>query len=82
MFIKYKRSIHNLNNYLSIVPTDKKTILLTKENGNYQVLEFVDTFTRDKVINSIWEELQKSTEFFDIDDFALMCKEVETYNIG
>ena len=77
MFVKYKNNIHNLNNYFSIVSTDKKTILLTKESGNYQKLEFADTFTRDKVINNIWEELQKSTEFFDI-----MCKEAEVYNIA
>ena len=82
MFIKYNSNIHNLNNYFSIVKTDKTKILLTKESGNYQALDFIDTFTRDKVINNIWDEMQKGTEFLDIDDYALMCKEAEVYNIA
>ena len=82
MFIKYNSNIHNLNNYFSIVKTDKTKILLTKESGNYQALDFIDTFTRDKVINNIWDEIQKGTEFLDIDDYALMCKEAEVYNIA
>lgn len=82
MFIKYNSNIHNLNKYFSIVKTDKTKILLTKESGNYQALDFIDTFTRDKVINNIWDEMQKGTEFLDIDDYALMCKEAEVYNIA
>lgn len=76
MFIRYLGNIHNLNKYYSLVKNiDKSNVIFLKKDAasNYS-LEFKDQETRDFILNEIWLELKKGSQFYDIDEI------IETYN--
>jgi hypothetical protein len=82
MYIKYLNNIHDLSNYKSLTKggTKDHSILLLKEDGAYN-MEFLDTDARDFILKTIWEEITKRSEYFDIDLLIDTYYEAKKYNL-
>lgn len=83
MYIRYLGNIHNLLNYFSIVKGGVKDncIHLTKEDSQFTCLEFLNTDARDYLLNQIWLEIEKGSEFFDMDDLIKTYYDAKRYNL-
>lgn len=83
MYIKYLNNIHNINNYYSLVKGGGKNncIQLTKHDGTFYSLEFLNSESRDFVLNEIWNELKKGTHLYDIDEMIQTYYDAKRYNI-
>ena len=81
MIVKYLNNIYFINNHLIKGTGEGRSILLTKNNSDYIMLEFRDTKTRDFVLSQIWAELVNKTETFDIDKLVEVLENKTKYNV-
>ncbi len=82
MYIRYSGNIHNIENFFSVIKSGIKnsSIILTKESGNV-IMEFLDTDSRDFILNEIWLEIEKGSKLYDIDSKINLYYDAKTYNI-
>ena len=81
MYIKYLKNIYRVGKFYSVTKTGQTGIYLTKQDGNYNALEFASSTIRDYILEQIWEQLKSESKTYDIDEAIKIFTCGQHYNL-